>query len=136
MCRWAQLFVLTWSIKDITFFLNLHLQGWLLNWFCYVIWTFHNTFKLRLNGISVSFYFIAELHEKTFFWAQIRKTMMGFGQTFARMKNLTSQLAQVHTSTNIRVLLDDEHLVVHFACWYSQGLHVTSWFWWCLATSH
>jgi hypothetical protein len=33
-------------------------------------------------------------------------------------------------------LLDDEHLVVHFACWYSQGLHVTSWFWWCLATSH
>jgi len=35
-----------------------------------------------------------------------------------------------------KVLLDDEHLAVHFACRYSQGLHVTSWFWWCLAARH
>jgi len=64
--------------------------------------------------------------KKRFFWAQIRKTMMGFGHPFARMKNLTSQLAHIHTSTSIKVLLDDEHLAVHFACRYSQGLHVTS----------
>jgi hypothetical protein len=74
----------------------------------------------------VLFYFIAGLHEKNKNWAQICKTMMGFGHPFARMKNFTSQLAHIHTSTNIRVLLDDEHLAVHFACRYSQGLHVTS----------
>jgi hypothetical protein len=54
--------------------------------------------------------------KKRFFWAQICKTMMGFGHPFARMKNLTGQLAHIHTSTNIRVLLDNEHLAVHFAC--------------------
>jgi len=41
---------------------------------------------------------------------------MGFDHSFAMIKNLNGHLSHIHKSIDIRVSLDDEHLVVHFAC--------------------
>jgi hypothetical protein len=54
--------------------------------------------------------------EKTFFLGQICKIVMGFGHPIAMIKNLNGHLSLIHKSIDIRVSLDDEHLVVYFAC--------------------
>jgi len=57
------------------------------------------------------------LREKNFFLGQIPKTVMSFGHPFTTMESQWPvELSHIHKSTDIRVLLDDEHLAVHFAC--------------------
>lgn len=49
--------------------------------------------------------------EKRFFWD--RFTRQWWVLAIAIMKNLNGQLSHIHRSTDLRVLVDDEHLAVH-----------------------
>jgi len=75
---------------------------------------------------------------KNVFLGQICKIVMGFGYPFAMIKNLNDHLSYIHKSIDIRVSLDDEHLVVHFACTLkgSMSFHDFDCVWWLVANTY